>query len=265
MQVQEYVKPASLDEAYELLKKAKTNHIIGGCTFLRKINRKVKTAIDLSDCGLDYIIEEEDCVRIGAYTSLHTIETSPVVLENFGTMLAEAMEHLIGVQLRNMITIGGHMYSRFGFSDINTVMLALNAKIRLYQGGIVEYKDFMQLVRPEKDIMVEVILPKEQRRGKVQMMRTSYNDYSIFCLAVSRSGNDWLISAGVLPGRPKLVTGVMDYLKETPITKKDADRVADMVVSQLHFGSNYRGSAEYRRSLCQVFAKRAIKELADED
>ena len=265
MQVQEYVKPASLDEAYGLLTKAKSNCILGGCTFLRKINRKVKTAIDLADCGLDYITEEDDVIRIGAYTSLREMETSQLLRETFGTVFQDVLEHLIGVQLRNMITIGGHMYSRFGFSDINTLMLALNAKIRLYRGGVVSYLDFMQAHRPEKDILVEVILPKEGRRCKVQMLRNSYNDYSIFCLAVSRVGSDWLISAGILPGRPKLAAETMNYLKEHPATRQDAEKIGEMVASELHFGSNYRGSADYRRTLCQVFAKRAVKELADED
>jgi len=267
MQIQEYARPATLDEAYKLLTQANSNWILGGTTFLRKINRKVKVGIDLSDCGLDYIIEEENCVRIGAYTSLRSIETSELIQREFGSMLKEAMEHLIGVQLRNMITIGGHMYSRFGFSDINTVMIALNAKIRLYRGGVVNYREFMHAKNPAKDIMVEVILPKEKRVGKVQMMRTSYNDYSIFCLAVSRkeNGTGWIVSAGVRPGRPKPAYYTMSYLNNNPVTKKDADKIAEMILSELTFGSNYRGSAEYRKTLCEVFAKRAIKELADED
>ena len=33
MQIREYQKPATLDEAYALLVKGKTNRILGGCTF----------------------------------------------------------------------------------------------------------------------------------------------------------------------------------------------------------------------------------------
>ena len=87
MQIREYQKPATLDEAYALLVKGKTNRILGGCTFLKRTNVKIGTAIDLSACGLDYIRETEEAVMIGAYTSLRDIETSAVILENFGPAL----------------------------------------------------------------------------------------------------------------------------------------------------------------------------------
>ena len=118
MQIREYQKPATLDEAYALLVKGKTNRILGGCTFLKRTNVKIGTAIDLSACGLDYIRETEEAVMIGAYTSLRDIETSAVILENFGPALREVLEHLIGVQLRNVITIGAHVASRFGQESV---------------------------------------------------------------------------------------------------------------------------------------------------
>ena len=65
MQIREYQKPATLDEAYALLVKGKTNRILGGCTFLKRTNVKIGTAIDLSACGLDYIRETEEAVMIG--------------------------------------------------------------------------------------------------------------------------------------------------------------------------------------------------------
>ena len=71
MQIREYQKPATLDEAYALLVKGKTNRILGGCTFLKRTNVKIGTAIDLSACGLDYIRETEEAVMIGdRYTDI---------------------------------------------------------------------------------------------------------------------------------------------------------------------------------------------------
>ena len=182
MQIREYQKPATLDEAYALLVKGKTNRILGGCTFLKRTNVKIGTAIDLSACGLDYIRETEEAVMIGAYTSLRDIETSAVILENFGPALREVLEHLIGVQLRNVITIGAHVASRFGFSDIIPTLLAMNASLRFYRGGVKSLWAYMNEDAPERDILLEIVLPKEGRRTKVQMMRLSYNDYSIFLL-----------------------------------------------------------------------------------
>lgn len=219
MQIREYQKPATLDEAYALLVKGKTNRILGGCTFLKRTNVKIGTAIDLSACGLDYIRETEEAVMIGAYTSLRDIETSAVILENFGPALREVLEHLIGVQLRNVITIGAHVASRFGFSDIIPTLLAMNASLRFYRGGVKSLWAYMNEDVPERDILLEIVLPKEGRRTKVQMMRLSYNDYSIFCLAASRVKENWIIAAGVFPGRAKLAEKTMSEMRDTPVTR----------------------------------------------
>ena len=160
MQIREYQKPATLDEAYALLVKGKTNRILGGCTFLKRTNVKIGTAIDLSACSLDYIRETEEAVMIGAYTSLRDIETSAVILENFGPALREVLEHLIGVQLRNVITIGAHVASRFGFSDIIPTLLAMNASLRFYRGGVKSLWAYMNEDVPERDILLEIVLPR---------------------------------------------------------------------------------------------------------
>ncbi len=264
MQIHEYARPADLETAYALLLKGKTNRLLGGCTFLKRTNLKIGTAIDLQDCGLRYILECEDAVRIGAYTTLRDIETNDVILREFGTMLRDVLEHLIGVQLRNQITVGGHVAARFGFSDLIPTLLALNARVRFYHGGEKTLWAYMQEVRPEKDLLIELILPKEGRRGKVQMMRLSYNDYSIFCLVVSRSGDRWIVSAGVFPGRARLAELAMEQMNRTPIRKQDAAQLAQRITNEYRFGSNFRGSAGYRRELCRIFARRAIEELADD-
>ncbi len=38
--------------------------------------------------------------------------------------------------------------------------------------------------------------------------------------------------------------------------------VVEMVTEELIFGSNMRGSAEYRQAICKVLVKRAIMEVA---
>ena len=265
MQIREYQKPATLEEAYALLTKGRTNRILGGCTFLKRTNVKIGTAIDLAACDLDYIRETEDAVTIGAYTSLREIEVSGLIYETFGPALREALEHLIGVQLRNAITIGAHVASRFGFSDIIPTLMAMNASVRFYHGGVKSLWAYLCEGVPEKDILVEIILPKEGRRTKVQMMRLSYNDYSIFCLAVSRAKENWIVSAGVFPGRARLAEKTMSEMNAAHVTRGQAAELARRITAEYRFGTNYRGTAEYRRALCEVFARRAIEELADED
>lgn len=263
MQINVYHKAAAIEEAYDLLQQSPQNCILGGCTFLRKTKKKIDTAIDLSGCGLDYIRETENEIKIGAYTSFRDIEISPLLLREYSDTFTTVLRHLIGVQLRSHITIGAHVYSRYGFSDMIPALLALNARVRLHKCGEMHLSAFMsadiQMIRG--DILTEIILPKEKRRTKVQMVRNSYNDYSVFCLAVSRAGDDWIIAAGARPGSAVLAEKAMSDLENAALSQADILRTADAVSNEFQYGSNSRGSAVYRKQLCTVFARRALEAL----
>lgn len=47
MRIKKYVKPKTLQEAYELLKKGKKNQLLAGCTFLRITDTFTDTGIDI--------------------------------------------------------------------------------------------------------------------------------------------------------------------------------------------------------------------------
>lgn len=262
MQIRDYVCATSLDEAYDLLKSKKTNRIIGGCTFFNMTGIRIGTAIDLQDLGLDYIRRDNGDIAIGAYTSLREIEKSPVITEAFGTMFSDVLEHLIGVQLRNTITIGGHVASRFGFSDIIPVLLSLDAGLVFHNAGTVRLEDYMKEEHGYRDILTEIRIPDKGRKGVVQMMRSSFNDYSIMCLAMTRSGNDWRIVAGARPGKAVCAYKAMERMSGTEVKAEDARALAEEIADEFVFGSNVRGSAEYRQELCRVFARRGIEVLA---
>ena len=48
-----------------------------------------------------------------------------------------AVKDIVGVQFRNMATVGGSIWGRFGFSDVLTVFLAMDCYVELYKGGII--------------------------------------------------------------------------------------------------------------------------------
>ena len=57
--IQNYVRAGSLEEAYELNQK-RTSLILGGMLWTKMQNRRIQTAIDLCDLGLDRIEENEE-------------------------------------------------------------------------------------------------------------------------------------------------------------------------------------------------------------
>ncbi|MDO4961270.1 MAG: FAD binding domain-containing protein [Eubacteriales bacterium] len=154
-----YVRAASLDEAYELCQK-KNNVVLGGALWLRMQTRTFGTAIDLSDLGLDKIEENDENFIIGAYVSLRDLERHVGFNAFTGGAAAEAVKHIVGVQFRNCATVGGSIFGRFGFSDVYTLFYALNARVRLYKAGEIGLDEFAGRPKNERDILTHIIVPK---------------------------------------------------------------------------------------------------------
>ena len=121
--IREYVRPASLEEAWTLNQK-RTSRVIGGMLWLKMQNAAVGTAIDLSGLGLDKIEETPEGFAVGAMVSLRALETHAGLNKYTNGAMREALRHIVGVQFRNTATLGGSVYGRFGFSDVLTVLLA---------------------------------------------------------------------------------------------------------------------------------------------
>ena len=101
----QYVRAESLEEAYGLYQK-KNNFVLGGMLWLKMRKRPFGTAIDLSGLGLDQIEENEKEFRIGAYVSLRELETNEALNAYTKGAFAESVKHIVGVQFRNVATVG---------------------------------------------------------------------------------------------------------------------------------------------------------------
>ena len=73
MNIQNYVRPQSLEEAYTL-NQNRRSRIIGGMLWLKMGRGTVSTAIDLCDLGLDTIEETQDQFSIGAMVTLRQLD-----------------------------------------------------------------------------------------------------------------------------------------------------------------------------------------------
>lgn len=258
--IQDYLLPETLEEAYRILNTKRNNAILGGCAFLRMGSKKIGTAIDLSKLNLNLIKEYEETIEIGAMTTFREIETSPILEKYFNGILPESVRNIVGVQLRNIVTIGATVYSRYGFSDLITALLSLDAEIILYKKGRISLEEFLE-EGSEKDILTKIIIPKTDRKAAFQMMRNSKSDYAILNAAVSVEDNDWKVVVGARPQRAKIAKEASDYLAESKLTMEDIEHASILAAKELIFGSNMRASKEYREAICKVLVKRAIMEV----
>ena len=131
--IQNYVRARSLEEAWQL-NQNKRSRILGGMLWLRLGSATVNTAIDLCDLGLNTIEETQEQFSIGAMVTLRDLERHPGLNDYSHHAVADAVKDIVGVQFRNMATVGGSIWGRFGFSDVLTVFLAMDTYVQLYQG-----------------------------------------------------------------------------------------------------------------------------------
>lgn len=257
-----YVKPSTLDEAYESLQ-AKNAQIIGGGAFIKMGSKRISTAIDLSNILLEAICEYEDHCTLGAMTTLHDVESNKFLKELYGSFLEDSVKDLTGVQLRNMATYGGTVYSRYGFSDPNTALLALDAKVKFHSSGTFDINTYFEngLETGTKDILTHIILPKDADKLSFKAFRNSKGDYAILNCAVARRNGKFNIAVGARPNRSKLATRAMEYLNSNPHNKETIEKVSIIASEELVFGTNSRASGEYRREICKVLVKRALTEV----
>ena len=259
--IEEYVKPKSAGEAYILLTSGQNAAVIGGGVFTRLSSRKIGVAIDLSQAGLNFIQETDTAVEIGAMTTFRELEKSAVLQQNLGGLIPRTVCNVPGVQLRNMVTVGGTIYGRYGFSELLTSLMVVDTHVVLHHHGTMSLIEFLTQGNI-KDILEKVVISKQNIRASYQMFRNSSGSLPILCAAVSKSGNGYKIAVGGRPGAAVLATQAMDYLGKANSMNEETPRIAAEIAEQeLGFGNDRKASAAYRRELCKVLVKRAVMEV----
>ena len=221
--------------------------------WLKMQDLSVNTAIDLQDLNLDTIEENEYEYRIGCMVSLRQLELHDGLNDLTQGALSQSLAHIVGVQFRNLATIGGSIWGRFGFSDVLTLFMAIDAKVELYEHGIMSIEEFADMPRTVRDLLVRIIVPKVRRTTVYRSQRNASTDFPVLACAVSKTADTVCCSVGARPGKAKIVRELPD----------DPAEAAEYAVSRLTFGTNLRGSSDYRRQICRVIVRRAMEQLED--
>lgn len=255
-----YVRAANVEDALEVLKFRKGAQVMGGGMWMRLSRRAVPCVIDLSDCGLDKIEETDGEYRIGAYVTLREVEVDERLNRATGNVLNAALRDIVGVQFRQLATVGGSVFGRFGFSDVICALLALDTEVELVDAGRVPLATFIDMPY-ELDILTHIIIHKHDYRASYQCVRKAATDFATANVCAARWDGTWHLSVGARPAKARLICGdALGVTSETPTPAEIESAVA--AVRDLTFSSNLWGSARYRRQVAGVLAARAIAEAA---
>ncbi len=260
--IREYKKAESLEEAWQLNQK-KPNRVLGGMLWMRMSRGNVNTAIDLSGLGLNTIEETEAEFKIGAMVTLRQLELHAGFTAYSSGANKDALRNIVGVQFRNLATVGGSVFGRFGFSDVITLLLAMDSYVELYKGGVIPLADFVKM-KYDRDILVRIIVKKVQARYAYQSVRITKTDFPVLTCAAALSEEGRVqVAVGARPAKAALVRDEQ-ALVTLPVTQEAAQAFAAYAAGLLPTETNPRGSASYRTHLIKVLVKRCLLQLGGE-
>jgi CO/xanthine dehydrogenase FAD-binding subunit len=262
MELSKIIRPKTIDEAYQVYTNFQNSIIIGGGAWLKFVSPKADLGIDLSELGINQIIETKDYIEIGAMTSLYQVEQHPSIKALGNGYLSQAIGMILGVPFRDIATIGGSIFGKYAFSDIITPLLCLDVKLNFYKQETMSLEAYLNSKDKLNDILLSILIKKESGKGFFKKVSNTSLDFSIINVAVTYFNQKLCIVVGARPGIAKKAILAMDFANKTKVFDEHSiEEIALAAISELTFGSNHLASDLYRREVAKVYIERGIREV----
>lgn len=277
-----YAAPETVEETLALLGEygADAKLLAGGQSLMPLLNMRLarpSVLIDLNRvAALDYITSANGEVRIGALTRQRAAERSPVVAAHL-PLVTEALRWVGHAQIRNRGTIGGSLAHADPSAELPAVASALGATFVVAgQGG-------ERLLSPEEffvTYLTTAIGPTEVLT-EVRFPAMPTGAGCAFVEVARRHGDFALVGVAAVvhpagDGRYRDVRLAFTGVGPTPVRLKEAEAalegqkfeesllagVARLVAERLDPESDIQASAEYRKHVAGVMARRALAAAA---
>ncbi|HEY71091.1 MAG TPA: hypothetical protein G4O08_10965 [Anaerolineae bacterium] len=253
-----YHRPKTLGEALELLKEGVP--LAGGTALVPELG-KTQAVIDLQDLGLDGLGLKKGAIEAGAALKLQILIEKKLKIPE---ALVAACHLEAGLNLRNMATLGGTIFSADGRSPLLTTLLALDVRVEMQPGGEEISLDDLLERRGEKDfrsLVTVVRIPVPQRLAYDQVARAPY-DRPIVCAAVGRwkdsqESEAVRITLGGFGTRPiRVQNAEQEIAKDGQVEKATAAAAKAYAKAE-----DAWASADYRGHAAGVLVRRLLMEV----
>jgi aerobic carbon-monoxide dehydrogenase medium subunit len=276
----DYYKPTTLTEALDLLGQfgETAKPLAGGQSLVPMMNMRLARPAQLIDLNglpeLNYLKLENGELRIGAMTRQRVLERSAIVAESW-PILREATRYVGHVQIRNRGTVGGSLVHAYPAAELPVVMTALEATmvLRSPQGERAVpasgfFVDAMTTSLKIGELLVEVRLPHAPPRTgwSFQEISRRYGDFALMGVAglltlradgtIERAR---LVFCGATPQRALKIEQQLAGERAESARFRDA---ANLAATDLQPDSDIHASAEYRKQVAEVLARRVLEQAA---
>ncbi|MHC1679419.1 MAG: xanthine dehydrogenase family protein subunit M [Candidatus Cryosericum sp.] len=260
--ITEYYRATSLEDAFTEAKQLGTAaaYVGGGVELILRRNPEVTTLIDLSRCGLDYIVPTGEGIEIGSQTTLATINRSADIRKYAGGSLAWWAGRIAQNNLRDMITVGGAIGRNQPWNDVVPHLVALGAQVRLFDGAdhVMPLAGYIEAKQPGV-IIKGVLLPAENAGSSGFLWRFTRTQQDIATLhfsALIGSEGGVVSSANLVfagrPGHAARYPALSEGLVGKSLSHETFARVAEMALELVEVGTDLRATGEFRRELVRA-------------
>ncbi len=257
--------------------------LAGGQSLIPTMNFRLaqpSVLVDLNNIPeLFYIHPEENGgLRMGAMTRESQVEHSPLVAER-APLLHETMPHIAHPQIRNRGTVGGTLAHADPAAELPAVSVALNGRFRLrsqagerWVAADEFFIGFFTTALEPDELLVEVALPPMPPHSGWSFLEVArrHGDYALVGVAAVVTLDDKgqchqarlvFLSVGDGPVEARQAAEMLTGQIPSPEVIRAAAETATK--ADVDPGSDIHASAQYRRHLVQVLARRALEKAVE--
>ena len=270
----DYLRASSVDEAVEALAAHEDAKVLaGGQSLVPLLNLRLarpSVIVDINHLDLGYVRRNNGHLAIGALTRQRVAETSSLI-QTEAPLLAEALQHIGHVTIRNRGTIGGSIAHADPAAELPAVALALDASFVVHgtRGSrVIAAADFFRgplttALDPD-ELLVEVRVPVWPGACAVEELTRRHGDFALVAVFVAiavdpdgtcQGARIAVSGAGPVPVRARAAEAALIGRTLSALVISEA---AQQVPAATEPSSDIHAPAEYRREMSAVLARRAI-------
>lgn len=270
-----YARPATLDEAFDLLADGSSRALAGGHSLLPLLKLRLTSVERLVDIGrideLRGISSDGDGLRIGAMCTYRDILDSDEVAQR-APLIASVSETIGDVQVRNRGTIGGSVAHADPASDMPAVLLALDASFvirsrdgeRLMPAADFFTGAFTTALEPG-ELLTAIVVPKaDSGTGSAwESLMQAASGYSMVGVAavVRRDGGSVAEARVAITGVGEIcyrASGVEGAIQGTDGREQAVAAAAQRATEGQEVNSDIHAGREYRTAMAATLTRRAL-------
>jgi aerobic carbon-monoxide dehydrogenase medium subunit len=273
----DYTAPDTLDDAIQALTDGGEDAklLAGGHSLLPLMKLRLAAPSLLVDLrkvpGLHGIHREDGTWRIGALTPHAELEHTPdlgVVALTAGT--------IADPQVRNRGTIGGSLAHGDPASDLPAVMMICEASVTLQGAGGQQrsvsanelFRNYLETAIEPLEVLTEVRMPAYDGWGySYQKFNRRSEDWAMVAVSVlvKQTGDvceDVRVGLTNMSSVPLRASAVEDALRGQPLNADSIAKAAEQAPEGTDPPADLNASADYKRHLSRVLARRALEQAA---